>query len=89
MRVGDKVGAIIGAPPGTGGPCTRTSPSRRASCSRASTSTGRATKVVIESGIFPPVYYVLRGMLPPHVELHGRAKTTGSACRLKRIIEAD
>ncbi|MBZ0305419.1 MAG: aminotransferase class V-fold PLP-dependent enzyme, partial [Anaerolineae bacterium] len=30
---------------------------------------GSRNKVVIEGGIFPSVYYVLRGMLPPHVEL--------------------
>lgn len=30
---------------------------------------GERNKVVIEGGIFPSVYYVLRGMLPPHAEL--------------------
>jgi len=30
---------------------------------------GDRNKVVIEGGIFPSVYYLLRGMLPPHIEL--------------------
>jgi len=69
VRVGDKVGAIIGAPPGTVSMHQNISIAQGILLSCFDFD-GPRNKVVIEGGIFPSVYYVLRGMLPPHVELH-------------------
>lgn len=50
---------------------------------------GPRNKVVIEAGIFPSVYYVLRGMLPPNVELCMiPSEDDGITVPVERIIEA-
>jgi len=50
---------------------------------------GPRHKVVIEAGIFPSVYYVLRGMLPPHVELCMiNSDDNGITVPVERIIDA-
>lgn len=50
---------------------------------------GSRNKVVIEAGIFPSVYYVLRGMLPPHVELHlVESEDGGISVPVEKIIDA-
>jgi kynureninase len=69
IQVGDRVGTIIGAPPRS------VSMHQNVSLAIGALLTcvdfdGPRSRVVIESGIFPSVYYVLRGMLPPHVKLH-------------------
>lgn len=75
-EVGNQVGALIGAPPNT------VSMHQNVSLALGVLLTcfdfeGPRNRVVIESGIFPSVYYVLRGMLPSHVELHMVESTDG------------
>jgi kynureninase len=75
-EVGNQVGALIGAPPNT------VSMHQNVSLALGVLLTcfdfeGPRNRVVIESGIFPSVYYVLRGMLPPHVELRMVESTDG------------
>ncbi len=88
VRVGDKVGAIIGAPPGTVSMHQNISIAQGILLSCFDYD-GPRNKVVIESGIFPSVYYVLRGMLPSHIELHMvESEDGGITVPLERIIEA-
>ncbi len=68
VEVGDSVGAIIGAPPGTVSMHQNVTLALGILLS-AFDFTPPRSKVVIESGIFHSVYYLLRGMLPPHVEV--------------------
>jgi kynureninase len=49
---------------------------------------GARNKVVIESGIFPSVYYVLRGMLPPHIHLQIIQSEDGVTLPTEKIIES-
>jgi kynureninase len=49
---------------------------------------GKRNKVVIEGGIFPSVYYVLRGMLPPHIELHMVESDDGISVPVEKIVDA-
>lgn len=88
VRVGDKVGAIIGAPPGTVSMHQNVSIALGILLSCFDYD-GPRNKVVIESGIFPSVYYVLRGMLPRHIELHMVESTDGGiTVPVERIVEA-
>ncbi len=88
VRVGDKVGAIIGAPPNT------VSMHQNISIAQGILLTcfdfdGPRNKVVIEGGIFPSVYYVLRGMLPPHIELvMVDSEDGGKTVPTQKIIDA-
>src|SRR5258707_13947291 len=50
--------------------------------------TGKRNKIVIEDGIFPSVYYVLRGMLPPNIELHRIESADGITIDTQKIIDA-
>ncbi len=68
VEVGNRIGTIIGAPPDT------VSVHQNISIAQGILLTcfdfdGPRNRVVIEGGIFPSVYYVLRGMLPPQAEL--------------------
>jgi kynureninase len=49
---------------------------------------GKRKKVVIESGIFPSVYYALRGMLPPSIELCMVESEDGIGVPVEKIIDA-
>ncbi len=88
VEIGNEVGAIIGAP--------RNSVSIHQNISIAQgillsafDYSGPRNKVVIEGGIFPSVYYVLRGMLPPHVELcRIDSQDGGISVPVERIIDA-
>jgi len=88
VRVGDKVAGIIGAPPGTVSMHQNISIAQGILLSCFDYD-GPRNKVVIESGIFPSVYYVLRGMLPPHVELcMVESEDGGISVPVERIIAA-
>lgn len=69
VAVGNQIAPIIGAPPDTISMHQNISIAQGILLS-AFDFDGPRNKVVIEAGIFPSVYYVLRGMLPPQVELH-------------------
>jgi kynureninase len=87
VRVGDKVAAIIGAPSGS------VSMHQNISLAEGVLLTcfdysGKRNKVVIESGIFPSVYYVLRGMLPPNIDLHMIDSEDGITVDVQKIVDA-
>jgi kynureninase len=88
VRVGDKVGAIIGAPPNTVSMHQNISIAQGILLSCFDYD-GPRNKVVIESGIFPSVYYVLRGMLPPQIELcMVESEDDGISVPVERLIDA-
>ena len=87
VRVGDKVAAIIGAPPDTVSMHQNISIAQGILLSCFDYN-GPRNKVVIESGIFPSVYYVLRGMLPPHIELHMVESEDGIGVSVEKIVDA-
>jgi kynureninase len=88
VRIGDKVGAIIGAPPGTVSMHQNVSIAQGILLSCFDYD-GPRNKVVIESGIFPSVYYVLRGMLPAQVELClVESEDGGVSVPVERLIDA-
>lgn len=68
VEVGDRIGALIGAAPGTVSIHPNVSLATGVLLSALDFSPPR-DRVVIEAGIFPSVYYVLRGMLPPGAAL--------------------
>ncbi len=87
IQVGNKIGRIIGAPPGT------VSIHQNISLALGVLLTcfdfdGPRNKVVIEGGIFPSVYYVLREMLPSHIDLHMVPSEDGITVSTERILEA-
>jgi kynureninase len=87
-EVGDRVGRIIGAPPRTVSIHQNVSIALGILLS-AFDFGGRRDKVVIEAGIFPSVYYVLRGMLPRRVELHMvPSPDNGQTVDVQRIVDA-
>ncbi len=87
VRVGDKVAAIIGAPPNTVSMHQNISLAEGVLLSCFDYS-GKRNKVVIEEGIFPSVYYVLRGMLPPTIELHLIKSADGITVDVQQIVDA-
>jgi kynureninase len=87
VRVGDKVAAIIGAPPNTVSMHQNISIAEGILLSCFDYS-GKRNKVVIEEGIFPSVYYVLRGMLPPNIELHLIKSEDGITVDVQKIVDA-
>jgi kynureninase len=87
VRVGDKVASIIGAPPKTVSMHQNISLAEGVLLSCFDYS-GKRNKVVIEEGIFPSVYYVLRGMLPPNVDLHMIRSEDGITVDVQQIIDA-
>jgi kynureninase len=87
VRIGDKVAGIIGAAPNT------VSMHQNVSIAQGILLTafdfnGPRNKVVIEAGIFPSVYYVLRGMLPPNIELVMIDSEDGISVDVQKIIDA-
>src|SRR5690554_5718675 len=87
VALGNKIGAIIGAPPDTISMHPNISLAMGILLS-AFDFDGPRNKVVIEGGIFPSVYYVLRGMLPPHVELVMVPSEDGIGVSVERIVDA-
>src|SRR5690606_36184768 len=87
-RIGDKIAGIIGAPPGTVSMHQNISIAMGILLTCFDYESSRR-KIVIEGGIFPSVYYVLRGMLPPHMELHRVASDDGGiSVSVEKIIDA-
>jgi kynureninase len=87
VAVGNQIAPIIGAPTDT------VSMHQNISLAQGILLTcfdysGKRNKVVIEAGIFPSVYYVLRGMLPPHIELHMVESDDGISVPVEKIIDA-
>ena len=88
LALGNLIGGIIGAPPDTVSMHQNISIAQGILLS-AFDFDGPRNKVVIEAGIFPSVYYVLRGMLPPHVELHMvESEDGGITVPVDKIIDA-
>ncbi len=88
ITIGNKIAAIIGAPSDTVSIHQNVSLAQGILLSSFDFN-GPRNKVVIESGIFPSVYYVLRGMLPPHIELHTVASEDGGiSVPTQKIIDA-
>jgi kynureninase len=87
VRVGDKVAAIIGAPPNTVSMHQNISLAQGILLSCFDYG-GKRNKVVIEGGVFPSVYYVLRGMLPPPIELHVVESDDGISVPVDKIVDA-
>lgn len=77
VAVGDRIAGIIGAPPDTVSMHQNVSLAMGMLLTAFDFNPPR-NKVVIEGGIFPSVYYVLRGMLPPDAELQMVASHDGS-----------
>ena len=87
VRVGNKVAGIIGAAPDT------VSMHQNVSIAQGILLTcfdydGPRNKVVIEAGIFPSVYYVLREMLPPNIEVVTIDSPDGIRVDVQQIIDA-
>jgi kynureninase len=87
VHIGDKIAAIIGARPNTVSMHQNISLAQGILLSCFDFD-GPRNKVVIEAGIFPSVYYVLRGMLPPHVELCMVESEDGISVPVEKIIDA-
>jgi kynureninase len=88
VAVGNQIARIIGAPPGTVSIHQNISLAQGILLSCFDFD-GPRNKVVIEGGIFPSVYYVLRGMLPSHVELCMiDSDDHGMSVPVERIIDA-
>ena len=88
VALGNTIAGIIGAPPNTVSMHQNVSLAMGILLSCFDFS-GPRNKVVIESGIFPSVYYVLRGMLPPHVELcMVESEDGGTTVPVDQIINA-
>lgn len=88
VALGNQIAGIIGAPPDTVSMHQNISIAQGILLSCFDFD-GPRNKVVIESGIFPSVYYVLREMLPPHVELHRvESEDGGITVPVEKIIDA-
>ena len=88
VETGNMIAGIIGAPPDTVSMHQNVSLAQGILLSAFDFS-GPRNKVVIEAGIFPSVYYVLRGMLPPQVELHMvESEDGGISVPVDKIIDA-
>jgi kynureninase len=88
VAIGNQIAAIIGAPPDTVSIHQNISLALGVLLSCFDFD-GPRNKVVIESGIFPSVYYLLRGMLPPSVELcMVNSEDGGITVPVERIVDA-
>jgi kynureninase len=88
VALGNRIAGIIGAPPNTVSMHQNISLAQGILLSCFDFD-GSRNKVVIEAGIFPSVYYVLRGMLPPHVELHMvESDDGGISVPVDKIVDA-
>jgi len=87
VAIGNQIGAIINAPPDTISMHQNVSLAMGILLS-AFDYDGPRNKIVIESGIFPSVYYVLQGMLPASTALHMvPSADDGITVPVERIID--
>ncbi len=87
VTVGDKIANIIGAPPNSVSLHQNISIAQGILLSCFDFNDSR-NKVVIEEGIFPSVYYVLRGMLPSHIQLEMVRSEDGISVPIDKIVDA-
>ncbi len=88
IATGNRIAPIIGAPPDSVSIHQNVSLAMGVLLSGFDF-TGPRNKIVIEAGIFPSVYYVLRGMIPPHIEFHRvESEDGGISVPVERIIDA-
>lgn len=87
VAVGDKIAQIIGAPLNTVSIHQNVSIAQGILLSCFDLD-GPRNKIVIEEGIFPSVYYVLRGMLPPHMQLEMVKSEDGISVPIDKIVDA-
>jgi kynureninase len=86
-QVGNQVGAILNAPPDTISIHQNISLALGALLSCFDYD-GPRRKVIIEGGIFPSVYYLLKAYLPPHMELVTASGYDGIQLDLHTLLEA-
>ncbi|NDJ59866.1 MAG: aminotransferase class V-fold PLP-dependent enzyme [Chloroflexi bacterium] len=86
-QVGDKVGGIINAQPSSVSIHENLSTAASIFLSGVTFPTGR-DKVVIDDMIFPTMYYVLRGMLTPDLQLHQVPSQDGISVPLDALLDA-
>jgi kynureninase len=85
--VGERIGALLNAPPGTVSVHQNIALAMGTLLS-AFDLNGPRNKIVVEGGIFPSVYYLLREMLPPGAELHMVPSADGITIDEAQIIAA-
>lgn len=87
IETGNKIAGIIGAPQDSVSIHQNVSIAQGILLTCFDYSTGR-NKIVIEAGIFPSVYYVLKGMLPPHIEFEMIPSEDNISVNVQRIVDA-
>lgn len=87
IQIGNQIGQLIGASPNTISIHQNVSLAQGILLSCFDYH-GPRNKIVIEGGIFPSVYYVLRGMLPPHMEIVMVESEDGITVPTEKILEA-
>ncbi|NJL95794.1 MAG: hypothetical protein HC915_19710 [Anaerolineae bacterium] len=87
VAVGDRIAPLIGAPAGTISLHQNIALALGVLLSAFDFS-GPRRKVVIEGGVFPSVYYQLRELLPPEIELHTAPGYDGIQLDDQALVEA-
>ena len=87
VKVGDKIAGIIGAAPNTVSIHPNISNAHGILLTAFDYDTPR-NKVIVEGGIFPSEYYMLRGMLPPNVELVMIPSEDGVGVDPQKVVDA-
>lgn len=88
MEVGDKIGAIIGAPPATVSVHENLSIALSILLSSLSFDDPKRDKVIVTDMDFPTDQYVLRRMLPPHIRLEMIHSEDGITLPIERLLDA-
>ena len=87
-EIGDQIGQIIHAPPGSVSIHQNASLAASILLSSMDFSDTRRDTVVITDMIFPTIYYVLKRMLPPHMRLHVVRSEDGISVPTERLLDA-
>lgn len=88
MEVGDKIGAIIGAPPATVSVHENLSIALSILLSGMSFDDPKRDKVIVTDMDFPTDQYVLRRMLPPHIRLEMIRSEDGITLPIDQLLDA-